>query len=123
MSDTHSTDQLGDSCGVKDISDHPVRLALVEATLRTACDDAARILSAMLEKRETLADLMSSVDRRVVQKKAQNPAHCVPMLELRIHEYSDHALASKTRLEDVGLTSDREDQERAYSEVATSFQD
>ena len=81
MSDTHSADQSGDGCGVKDISDHPVRLALVEASLRTACDDATRILSAMLEKRETLADLMSSVDRRVVQKKAQNPAHCVPMLD------------------------------------------
>ena len=81
MSDAHPADKPCNSGRVKHVAHHPVRLALVEASLRTACDDAARILSAMLEKRETLADLMSSVDRWVVQKKAQNPAHCVPMLD------------------------------------------
>lgn len=70
MSDTHSAHQSGGCCGVEDISDHPVRLALIETPLRTTCNDTTCVLSAMLEKRETLADLRSSVDRWVMVEEA-----------------------------------------------------
>ena len=70
MSDTHSADQSGDGCGVKDISDHPVSLALVESPLRTAGDDAACVLAAMLEEGEAFADLLSCVEGGIVVEEA-----------------------------------------------------
>lgn len=70
MANTHSAGEPGDSSGVKDVPNHPVRLALVEASLRAAGDDAAGILAAMLEKSEAFADLRSCIDRRVVQEEA-----------------------------------------------------
>lgn len=69
MAHTHSADQRGDSGRVKDISDHAVRLALIETAFGPTCDDAAGILAAMLEKRESLADLRSCVDGRVVEEQ------------------------------------------------------
>ena len=70
MADAHSADEPGDGCGVKDVPDHSVCLALVEAALGPAGDDAAGILAAMLEKREAFADLRSRIDRRVVEEEA-----------------------------------------------------
>ncbi len=70
MANTHSAGESGNSGGVKDVPNHPVGLALVEASLRAAGDDSAGILSAMLEKSEAFADLRSCIDRRVVQEEA-----------------------------------------------------
>ena len=50
MADTHSADELGYGSCVEHISDHSVRLALIETALVSAGDDAARILAAVLEK-------------------------------------------------------------------------
>ena len=76
MANTHSADEPGERGSVKDIPNHPVGLALVETALVAAGDDAARVLSAMLEKREALADLRSSIDRRVVEEETEDTAHC-----------------------------------------------
>ena len=50
VTDTHSADELGYGSCVEHISDHSVRLALIETALVSAGDDAARILAAVLEK-------------------------------------------------------------------------
>ena len=68
MTDTHSADEPGEGGGVKDVPDHSVRLALVETTLWSTGYDTAGILTSMLEKRETLADLLCDVDRGVMRK-------------------------------------------------------
>lgn len=70
MSDPHAAGERGQSIGVKDIPDHAIRLALVEASLRPASDDTTRILASMLEKREALANLCCCIDARIVQEEA-----------------------------------------------------
>ena len=70
MADTHPADESGNGCGVEDISDHAVRLALVEAALRATCHDAARILAAMLEEREPFADLCGSIQGGIMEEEA-----------------------------------------------------
>ena len=57
MANTHASDKPGQRGRVKDVPDHAVRLALVQAALVTACDDAASVLAAMLEQAESFADL------------------------------------------------------------------
>ena len=70
MADAHPADEPGDGCGVKDVPDHPVCLALVEATFMSASDDTACILTPMLEERQSFTYLTSTVDLRVVEKQA-----------------------------------------------------
>ena len=70
MADAHSADEPGDGCGVKDVPDHPVCLALVEAALGATGDDAAGVLAAVLEEGEALADLSGRIDGRVVEEEA-----------------------------------------------------
>lgn len=45
MSHTHSTDELSHGLGVEEVTDHSVTLALEEATLGTAGNDTARVLT------------------------------------------------------------------------------
>ena len=75
MTDAHPADEPGEGRGVKDVPDHAICFALEEASLRTACDDAAGILTAVLEEGETLADLRSSIDGGVVEKETEDAAH------------------------------------------------
>ena len=70
MAYTHTADEPGERGGVKDIPDHPVGLALVEAALVAAGDDAAGVLAAVLEEGEALADLSGGIDGRVVEEEA-----------------------------------------------------
>ena len=76
MSHSHPTNQSREGTGVKDISDHSIGLALVKAAFWSASDDSTCILTSMLEKRKTFADLGSSVDGRIVEKQTEDPAHC-----------------------------------------------
>ena len=66
MTDAHATDEPREGVGVKHIPDHAIGLALEEAALGAAGDDAARILTTMLKEGKTFADLRSGIDRRVV---------------------------------------------------------
>ena len=50
MANAHSSDEFGYGSCVEDISNHPIRFALVETALVSAGDDTARILAAVLEK-------------------------------------------------------------------------
>ena len=70
VADAHSADEPGDGCGVKDVPDHAVCLALVEAALGAAGDDAAGVLAAVLEEGEAFADLSGRIDGRVVEEEA-----------------------------------------------------
>lgn len=45
MSDAHSADELTQALGVEEVADHAIALALVEATFRSAGDDAACVLA------------------------------------------------------------------------------
>jgi hypothetical protein len=88
MSDAHSTDEGADRVRVEDVADHTVRLALVEAALLPARHDPARILPAMLEEREPLADLRGDVDAGVGEDEAKNSAHW---------EMNEHMVARATK--------------------------
>ncbi|KAI3488256.1 hypothetical protein L1887_47795 [Cichorium endivia] len=65
VADAHVSLETRDGVDVKDIADHAVRLALVEAALVAARHDTGGILTAVLEERERLVDLGRSrlVDR------------------------------------------------------------
>ncbi|TFY81604.1 hypothetical protein EWM64_g2408 [Hericium alpestre] len=69
MANAHAANQARHCVRIKHIADHAVRLALVKAPLRTAGDDPARILSAMLQQRKTFADLVRSIHACIVQKQ------------------------------------------------------
>ena len=58
VADAHAAEQPGQGGCVKDIPDHAVRLALVEAALMAAGDDAARVLAAVLQERKEREDLV-----------------------------------------------------------------
>lgn len=45
VSDAHSADELAQALGVEEVADHAIALALVEATFRSAGDDAACVLA------------------------------------------------------------------------------
>lgn len=66
MSNTHTTNQPGDGTIIKDISDHSVGLALVEATLGTTSDNPTCILTTVLQKGEALRYFRCSIHCRVV---------------------------------------------------------
>jgi hypothetical protein len=83
MPHAHPPDQGPNGVRVEDIANHAIRLALVEAALGAAGDDAARILTAVLEEREPLADLGGSVDGRVGEQEPKHTAHCTRTLVLR----------------------------------------
>lgn len=63
--------------GVKDVSDHPIGLALVETSLGPASDDTACILTAVLEEREPFTDLWRRLLSRVVEDETADAAHWV----------------------------------------------
>lgn len=69
MPDAHAANEARDRVGVEYIADHAVRFALVEAALGPASDDTARILAAVLEERQALADLGRSVHAGVVEEQ------------------------------------------------------
>lgn len=50
MADAHSTDELAERLGVEEVANHAVALALVEAALGPAGDDAASILAAEVNR-------------------------------------------------------------------------
>jgi hypothetical protein len=55
MSESHEAGQVGDARAIlEDLGGHAVALALVEASASTATDDAGRILTAVLEKVESI---------------------------------------------------------------------
>jgi hypothetical protein len=66
VTDSHPTDQSHYRVLREDVADHPIRLALIQSSPRTASDDSARILSAVLQQRQTLAYLRRSVDGGIV---------------------------------------------------------
>lgn len=78
MPNTHSADESGDRFFIEDITNHTVRLALVEATFRPTGDDPASVLASMLEKSQSFAYFLGCIDVRVVQEKTETPAHWNP---------------------------------------------
>lgn len=81
--DAHPAVQGGQCLSVEDVSDHAVGLALIEASLGPASDDTTRILTAMLEERETFTDLRRRLLSRVMEDETANAAHWVHRSYLR----------------------------------------
>ena len=73
---SHATSQATECRLVKNISNHPIGLALIESSFETACDYPASILSAVLEKRETFVGLRCAIEARVVKEEPKYSAHC-----------------------------------------------
>ena len=49
VTDAHPAVQSRERVSIEDVSDHPIRLALVEASLGPASDDTTGILASVLE--------------------------------------------------------------------------
>lgn len=56
VSDTHTPLQRAQALGIKDVSNHSVRLALIETTFGSAGDDPTCILTSVLQQAQALAD-------------------------------------------------------------------
>jgi hypothetical protein len=66
VTDSHPTDESNYRVLREHVTDHPIRLALIQSTPRPTRDDPACILSAMLQQRQTLTYLRGSVDGSIV---------------------------------------------------------
>ena len=69
MANAHPTDQFCDGRLIKDISDHTVGFALKESALGTTGHDTTRILSPVLQQRETFRDLWCCIDRCIMKQQ------------------------------------------------------
>lgn len=73
MTDTHRAVQVREVVRLENVAHHPVRLALVEAAAFAARHNTRRILSAVLQKSESLVDLAGCV--ALLLQDRNNPTH------------------------------------------------
>lgn len=74
MANTHASNEICKSRGIKNVSDHSIALHLIEATFGTACHNSASILPAVLEQSKTFIELRSS--RAGLSKQNSNDSAC-----------------------------------------------
>ena len=100
VADAHASDEAGDGSRVKHIADHTVRFTLEEPAFGSTSYNTARILSAMLQERQTLPYLRRSVQRRIMQQQTKYTAHCVAQARI-ISTLADLQATSRHALFDV----------------------
>lgn len=66
MTNSHTTDQSHYGILREHVSNHPIRLTLIQSAPWPTCDDPACILSTVLQHRQTLTYLWRGVDGGIV---------------------------------------------------------